>query len=248
MGVRTGPSAAQYGDRHASVYDRIYGARFVPDAAVAALAAAAGGGPVLELGVGTGRLAIPLAERGLRVDGIEASTAMIERLRAQPGGDRVDVFQVDLDGFALPRRDYAVAVCAVSTLFMLPDATAQGRCISAAALHLAPGGLLFIEAFRPNPLRFDPNGRRDERRPALDGEVHEVHSVHDPARQTIQVTHVLGVGAERDSYQVTLTYATEDELDAMATAAGMVLVGRWDDWTGTPAGGRSTDPISVYRA
>lgn len=245
--VTTGRRAGQYGDRHAPVYDRIYGTRFVPDAAVAALAQAAAGASVLELGVGTGRLAIPLTERGVPVDGIEASSLMIERLRAQPGGERVRVFQADLDGFTLPHGDYAVAVCAVSTLFMLPTAAAQRRCLAAAARHLRPGGVLFIEAFRPDPSRFDRDGRRSEQRPTLDDTTHQVHSRHDPTAQTIAITHLLSTRDVQDSYAVTLCYATETQLDAMATAAGLRLISRWNDWTETPAGPASTDPISVYR-
>lgn len=133
--------ASEYGDSHADAYDRIYGARFVPDAAVTALAAAAGpGGRLLELGLGTGRLAIPLVERGVHVDGIEASGAMIERLRARSGGTHVGVFRVDLADFDLPRVDYDVAVCAVRTLFMLPGRGAQQSCIASAARHLRAGG------------------------------------------------------------------------------------------------------------
>ncbi len=88
-------SAAAYGQRHAAVYDRIYGMRFAPAAAVDALATA-GDGPMLELGVGTGRLAIPPNQQGVLVDGIEASPAMIGRLRAQPSGDWIGVVQADL--------------------------------------------------------------------------------------------------------------------------------------------------------
>lgn len=242
----SGFGAAWYGDRHAAVYDRIYGARFVPDAAVAALLAAAAGGRVLELGVGTGRLAIPIASRGVPVDGIEASTAMVAQLRAQPGGNRVGVFEVDLNDFELPCHDYAVAVCAVSTLFMLPSATAQARCIAAAGRHLTPGGRLFVEVFRPDPSRFDAHGRRVEQRPTNDGSTHEVRSVHDAAAQTIRITHLLGTATNVEPYEVTLTYATEPQLDAMAIAAGLQLVDRWHDWTGKPADAASTDPISVY--
>lgn len=86
MGVSL-KEAAGYGEEHARVYDQIYGSRFAPGAAVQALAAAAGSGSVLELGVGTGRLAIPLLARGIPVDGIEASPAMIARLRQAPGGE-----------------------------------------------------------------------------------------------------------------------------------------------------------------
>lgn len=120
-----------------------------------ALAAAAAGGAVLELGLGTGRLAIPPARAGIGVDGIEASDAMIRRLRAQPGGGRIGVMQADLAAFDLPRHDYRVAVCAVSTLFML-DHDAQQTCLTAVTRHLRPGGRLFIDAFVPDPARLTP--------------------------------------------------------------------------------------------
>jgi len=133
--------ASTYGDAHADVYDRIYGARFDPEVAVATLAETAGtGGRLLELGIGTGRLAIPLLHRGVQVEGIKASAAMIDRLRAQPGGDLIQVFQADLAEFELPHRDFDVAVCAVSTLFMLPGRAAQESCLAATARHLRPGG------------------------------------------------------------------------------------------------------------
>ncbi|MEO9134671.1 MAG: class I SAM-dependent methyltransferase [Jatrophihabitantaceae bacterium] len=245
--MTAGQSAAKYGDRHAGVYDRIYGARFAPDAAVAALARAAGVGRVLELGVGTGRLAIPLARLGIPVDGIEASPAMIDKLRREPGGDRVAVFEVDLDGFQLPRRDYSVAVCAVSTLFMLPSAAAQARCLVSAARHLRSGGRLFVEAFRPDPSRFDADGSRTEQRPTIDAVTHVVRSVHDATAQAIHITHELCTDDEQQSYEVTLTYASDTQLDAMATRAGLRLVDRWHDWSGAPATEASTDPVSVYQ-
>lgn len=234
-----------YGDRHAAVYDRLYGKRFAPEAAVKTLAAAAGSGPVLELGVGTGPLAIPLAKRGVPVDGIEASTAMISQLRAQPGGDRVGVFAVDLTDFELKRHDYAVAVCAVSTLFMVAHSE-QSSCIAAVGRHLRPGGRLFIEAFRPDPRRFDATGRRVERRPTADGDAHVVHSVHDIAGRSIRITHEITDATGTADYDVTLRYCNFDELDTMATAAGLRLVSRWHDWAGTPLREDSTDPISVY--
>jgi len=239
-------AASEYGDTHAGVYDRIYGARFAPDGAVVALAAAAGpGGRLLELGVGTGRLAVPLLGRGVHVDGIEASGAMIELLRTRSAGSRVGVFQVDLTDFDLPRRDYDVAVCAVSTLFMLPGRAAQQRCIASAARHLRPGGRLFIEAFRPDPSRYDADGRRVETRADAAGG-HVVKSVHHPERRCIDITHELSDESGTAAYRVTLHYATLDELDEMALAAGLSLSARWHDWSAQPATESSTDPISVY--
>lgn len=205
---------ATYGDRHAQVYNRIYGTRSAPEAAVDALAAAGRDGGVLELGAGTGRLAIPLAAGGTAVDGIEASPAMVRQLRTQPGGAAVGVVIADLADFDLPRKDYGVAVCAVSTLFMLPHAQ-QRSCIAAAARHLRPGGTLFIEAFRFDPRRFDAHGQRTEHRRATAG-THTVHSRHDLAARAISITHVLGEpdGATSE-YQVTLHYTSLAGLDAM---------------------------------
>lgn len=111
--------------------------------------------------------------------------------RQAPGGERVGVFQADLASFDLPRRDYAVAVCAVSTLFMLPGPEPQLGCVKSAVRHLRPEGQLFIEAFRPDPDRFDADGRRIEHRPAIDGLAHTVRSVHLPEGQRIQITHEL---------------------------------------------------------
>lgn len=233
-----------YGDLHAPVYDRIYEDRFAPDAAVNALAAAAGGGAVLEMGVGTGRLAIPLAARGVTVDGIEGSAAMIERLRSQPDSDRVGVHQVDLADFDLPRADYAVAVCAVSTLFMLTRED-QRIAIHSAARHLRQGGRLFIEAFQPDPTRFGSDGRRVETRTPAVGS-HIVRSLHDRDDRSIRIEHELSDDSGTQTYGVTLHYATTDELDAMTTEAGLRLVARWHDWTGVRARPDSTDPISVY--
>ena len=236
-----------YGDRHARVYDRLYGSRFAPDAAVAALAGLAAGGRLLEMGVGTGRLAIPLAARGVAVDGIEGSSAMIEQLLARPGTENVGVFQADLADFDLPRHDYSVAVCAVSTLFMLDGPQAQQSCVLSASGHLRPGGLLLIEAFRPDPSRFDADGHRVENRATSDGSTHLVRSQHDPARQCITITHVLSDCSESGEYTVELYYATEGQLDAMATVAGLELTARWHDWNGAPVTRDSRDPISVYR-
>ncbi|MDQ6776257.1 MAG: class I SAM-dependent methyltransferase [Actinomycetota bacterium] len=239
--------ASAYGDTHAEVYDRIYGARFDPTLAVAALADAAGpGGRVLELGLGTGRLAIPLLRHGLQVDGIEASRAMIDRLHAHPGGTRVGVYRADLAEFDLPRHDYDVAVCAVSTLFMLPGRAAQQGCIASAARHLRPGGRLFIETFRPDPGRFDAAGHRVETRPAPDGGAHVVRSRHDPAQCCIHITHELSDGSGNAAYSVTLHYAPPQQLDQMARLAGLRLIARWHDWTATPANESSADPISIY--
>lgn len=248
----TTSAAGAYGREHAGVYDRIYGARFAPEDAVTTLARLGRGGGVLELGVGTGRLAIPLAQHDVRVDGIEGSQAMVDQLSRQAGADRVGVIVADLADFQLPYRAYSVAVCAVSTLFMLsPDA--QRSCIQASARHLRPGGLLLIEAFQPDPTRFDTHGDRTEHRDSEQG-THTVRSHHYPQNQTVSITHVLGpaptiTGAsDRDhEYNVTLHYRTLTQLDHIAAAVGLTAAFRWNDWSGAPYRPESRDPISGYQ-
>lgn len=172
---------------------------------------------------------------------------MITRLQAQSGGEEVGVFRADLADFDLPRHDYRVAVCAVSTLFML-DHDAQQACLTCVARHLHPGGRLFIEAFVPDPSRFDAHGRRVEHRPAPPGGVHTVISHHHPDERRIHVVHTL-TDARGDSsdFEVTFHYVTPAELDELAAAAGLSPVGRWADWSGTPAAAHSRDPISIYQ-
>lgn len=236
-----------YGDRHASVYDQIYGARFTSEPAVAALAAAAAGGSVLELGMGTGRLAIPLARRGLTVAGIEGSGPMIGQMRApagraparcvSTGPGRVHATEEGLPGGGV-RGEHPVHVAH------------RGRAEPVHHRHRrspATRRLLFIEAFRPDPTRFDATGHRTEQRSTADGTRHEVNSRHDPRQQAIHITHLLTIDGVAEAFEVTLTYATPAQLDAMAATAGMRLIDRWHDWNSAPVNPGSTDPISIYR-
>lgn len=103
-----------------------------------------------------------------------------------------------------------------------------------------------MEAFRPDPSRFDAAGRSSEWRPSATGSSHEVRSLHDPQARTVHIRHILRVGTDEEAYEVTLTYASERQLDEMAAAARLRLRRRWNDWTGAPADNSSTDPISVY--
>ena len=150
-----GYDPSRYGDSHADVYDRIYANAFRTDLACRRLAELAEhrGGPVLDLGIGTGRLAVPLRQAGIDVHGIDASAAMIARLRATPDTADILVWHADMANFVLEDR-YGVIVCAVSTLFMLPDRDTQIRCLQCAARHLRPEGVLVVEAFVPDPRRF----------------------------------------------------------------------------------------------
>ena len=131
---------------------------------------------------------------------------------------------------------------------MLPGRAPQVSCLVSATAHLRPGGTVFVEAFRPDPARFDGDGNRVETRPTRDGTRHVVRSRHEPQQRTIHITHELGDARGTPTYDVTLHYATPEELDVMASEAGLRLVDRWHDWSGAPASTRSMDPVNVYRA
>ena len=117
------------------------------------LAELADGGPALELAIGTGRLALPLADRGVAVSGIDASEAMVAKLRAKPGGDRIPVAIGDFADVPVDGR-FALICVVYNTLFALLDGDAQRRCFVRVADHLAPGGRFVVEAFVPDPSRF----------------------------------------------------------------------------------------------
>jgi SAM-dependent methyltransferase len=237
-----------YGDRFADVYDDWYGDVTDVPACTARLAALAAGGPVLELGVGSGRLALPLAARGIEVHGIDASEAMLARLRAKPGGEGIRLTCGDMAD--LPLVDppaFAVVLAAFNTLFNLPTAARQRRCLERVASVLAPTGLLVVEAFVPadGPER-GPTSAVVPRHLGVD-EVVLSASHHDEAAQTItgQHIHVTEAGIRLRPWH--LRYAPPSELDAMADAAGLTLAWRDADWDGAPFGPDAGVHVSAYR-
>ncbi|MDP1818430.1 MAG: class I SAM-dependent methyltransferase [Acidimicrobiales bacterium] len=246
-----GYEASTYGDRFADVYDDWYGD--VSDAEgcaakVAALVADAGGGPVLELGIGSGRLALPLVERGLEVHGIDASEAMVAALRAKPGAEHIRVAVGDMAVLELPEPPpFAVVLVAFNTFFNLPTAAEQGRCLERVANLLAPEGHLLIEAFVPDAAGgIGIDGAVTPRRIATDEVVLSV-SQRDRAAQTIsgQHVHVTEAGIRLRPWH--LRYATPDQLDALAAAAGLELAWRAAGWAGEPFTDDSAAHVSAYR-
>jgi SAM-dependent methyltransferase len=246
-----GPST--YGDRFADVYDDWYAD--VSDVAacverVASLAAQAGGGPVLELGVGSGRLAVPLAARGLEVMGVDASAAMLERLRNRPGGDAVRVVNADMAGaealVSLPRP--AVVLLAFNTLFNLPSQDAQQRCLATVARRLRPGGCVLVEAFVPRAgedLDTTVTKAVEPRRIALDEVVLTVSEV-DHRAQTVTGQHVQLTEQGIRLRPWHLRFATPDQLDTMAARAGLALRWRHGGWAGEPFDDQATVGVSCY--
>ena len=249
-----GYDASTYGDRFADVYDDWYGDLTDAEAcadAVAGLVAEAGGGPVLELGVGSGRIALPLVARGLEVHGIDASAAMVERLRAKPRGDEVtvtlgDMAELDLD--AVPAGGFAVVLVAFNTFFNLASEAAQARCLERVRGLLAPSGTFLLEAFVPAD---EGDGSADSaltpRQLTADEVVLSV-SRRDAAAQTItgQHVHITEAGIRLRPWH--LRYATPAQLDDLAGSAGLALVSRGSGWRGEPFTDGSSAHVSASRS
>ncbi|MCB0971551.1 MAG: class I SAM-dependent methyltransferase [Acidimicrobiales bacterium] len=247
-----------YGDRFAPVYDRWY--EGITDAAACAalvadladLSGDAGGGPVLELGVGTGRLALPLAGLGLEVVGVDSSRAMLERLVANATAADADVEAVEADMVDPPLgdRSFAVVLLAYNTLFNLVDDGAQQRCLAAAAGRLLPGGSVVVEAFVPDDRDDGAGGAevRDEialRSMTADDVVLSI-SRSDPATQQAQGQYVDISEAGISLRPWRIRWQTPEQLDELAAAAGLVLADRWADWDRTPFGPDAAAHVSRY--
>jgi SAM-dependent methyltransferase len=238
-----GPTS--YGDAMADVYDDWYAELPQLAAAIERLVTLAEGGAVLELGIGTGRLALPLAARGLRVVGVDASAAMIERLRAKPGGDAVEVTVGDMAA-ARPEGPFSLVFAAVNTFFGLDTERAQAECFASVAARLSAGGRLAIEAFVPD-VGDESVDRVAVRNLAVDRVVLEV-SRSDPAGQIAEGQYV--ELTERGGVRLRpwrIRWATPAQLDGYAGAAGLQLESRWSGWDCAPFTAESTHHVSVWR-
>lgn len=233
---------ASYGDTWASIYDEVH-AHLDPTAAVDVLAELAGSGAALELGVGTGRVAIPLAARGVAVHGIDASQAMLDRLRAKPGGERVTAALGDFTDVAVA-GDFALVYIVFSTLYGLLTQAAQVACVHNAAARLAPGGVFVVEGFVPDPARFDANQRVQVNR-LEPTRVDLLFSRHDPVQQRVASQQVVVGPQGMQLFPVEVRYVWPSELDLMAQLAGLRLRERWGDWRRGPYTGRGAH-ISIY--
>ncbi|MEV0397860.1 class I SAM-dependent DNA methyltransferase [Polymorphospora rubra] len=234
-----------FGEDVAATYDDPASEMFraeVVGATVDVLADLAGGGRALELAIGTGRIALPLADRGVPVHGIDMSRAMVARLRAKPGGDAVGV---TIGDFATTRVDgtFSVAYLVFNTIMNLTTQEAQVACFRTVADHLEPGGCFVVEVMVPD-LRKLPAGQNVV--PFRTSATGWAYDRYDVATQEMSSNYVEVVDGRGSFWSVPFRYVWPAELDLMAQLAGLRLRERWDGWGREPFTSESGQHVSVW--
>jgi len=234
-----------FGERVAATYDESSEAMFEPDVvepAVELLAELAGKGRALELGIGTGRIALPLARRGVPVHGIDLSRAMVARLRAKPGGDAIGVTIGDLASTTVD-GSFAVAYLVFNTIMNLTSQEAQVACFGNAAAHLEPGGCFVVEVGIPDLRRLPPG---QSVVPFHVSPTRWAFDVYDVTTQAMSSNYV-EVREGRGEYRsIPFRYVWPAELDLMAQLAGLQLRERWGGWTREPFTSDSRQHVSIW--
>ena len=238
--------SATYGDAIAGEYDRLYGGRPDAEPAASMLSRLVGGGRALELGIGTGRIAIPLAARGVEVHGIDVSEEMIRRLSAKPTAAAIQAVVGDFADLSLNGR-FALIYAAFSSFFGLTTQEAQVRCFRRVAKHLEGDGVFVLEAFVPDPSRY-VQGRYVGVTHVETGSAGIDVSLHDSVNQRLSTQHVLMEASGNRLFPSLIRYAWPSELDLMALLAGLQLRDRWSDWSGSPFTSASRNHVSVYES
>ncbi|MEE2039961.1 class I SAM-dependent methyltransferase [Nocardiopsis sp. CT-R113] len=242
---RTGRNEkADYGDGIADVFDTWYGEESDSDC-LSALRKLADGGPVLELGVGTGRVAVPLAASGLEVTGVESSREMIDQLSGKPGAERVSVIEGDLADVPVD-GDYSLVTCVDNTLFLLESQAEQVRCFTNVARRLRPGGVFVVEVPARVP-RMDEDEQQGVFVEHVGAERVGLWVVeHDRAAQRMFMQQISFENGSVRLLPVPVRYAWPAELDLMAQIAGLRLRHRWSGWDGAAFTSQSVHNVSVY--
>ena len=234
-----------FGERIAADYDEHSAVMFDPavvGSAVELLAELAGDGAALEFAIGTGRIAVPLAERGVRVAGIDNSEAMLARLREKPGAERIEAVAGDMSATRVD-GEFSLVYLVFNTIFNLVTQDGQVACFENAAAHLRDGGRFVIEARVPElqrlplgqtmlPWRADPDGMS--------------YYVYDTPTQRLSGRHYEFADGRVEANPIEMRYAWPAELDLMARLAGMRLQHRWGGWRREPFTAHSPAHVSVY--
>ena len=234
-----------FGEDVAAKFDERYAYQSDPavlEPIVAFLAELAGDGGALEFGVGTGRIALPLAERGVSVHGIDLSEAMVARLRAKPGAEQIGVTVGDFATTAVD-GEFSLVYLVANTIMNLTTQDEQVACFANAAAHLQPGGCFVIEVVVPGLQRLPPG---ETFQPFDVSPTHLGFDEYDVARQGLVSHHYWVEDGNVEVRSPPFRYVWPSELDLMARLAGMTLRERWSDWTRKPFTSDSTKHVSVW--
>ena len=234
-----------FGERVAARYDESSAEMFEPEAVdpvVDFLAELAGSGRALELGIGTGRIAVPLAQRGVPVHGIELSNTMAARLRAKPGAQEIGVTIGDFSTTTVDGT-FSVAYLVYNTILNLTTQAKQVACFRNVAAHLEPGGCFVIEVLVPDLQRLPPG---ETSRPFNLSDEHVGLDEYDVANQGLRSHHFTLVDGTWEYLTFPFRYAWPAEFDLMAELAGMRLRERWSGWKREPFTSDSRKHVSVW--
>jgi SAM-dependent methyltransferase len=238
-------TADHFGPDVASRYDADSATMFAPETlgpAIDRLAALARGGPALELAIGTGRVGLALAARGVPVTGIELSAAMVEQLRAKPGGADIPVTLGDMATTTV-QSTFSLVYLVFNTLVNLTSQDAQVDCFANAARHLEPGGCFVVEVGVPQLRRLPPGERANV---IATGETHWSIAEFDVVDQRQVSHHFTATEHGFRLRSIPFRYVWPAELDLMARLAGLRLRDRWGDWHGTPFTADNRSHISIW--
>ena len=229
--------ASRYDESEAENFDAS-----VVDPVVDFLEANAGNSRALELGIGTGRIALPLARRGVSVHGIELSSAMVEKLRGKPGGGDIGV---TIGDFATTKVDgtFPLAYLVFNTIMNLTTQESQVACFRNVASHLEPGGRFVVEVMVPELRRLPPG---ENFHVFASSDSHWGVDEYDVAKQGLVSHHISVVDGKLDTLSVPFRFVWPAELDLMAQLAGMTLRERWGGWKRDPFTSDSRQHVSVW--
>jgi SAM-dependent methyltransferase len=235
-----------FGEPIAERYDESAADMFDPDVVdpiVDFLVELAGDGSALELGIGTGRIALPLAQRGIRVHGIDLSEAMVSRLRVKPGAEQIGVTIGDFATTTVEGR-FSVAYLIFNTIMNLTTQDEQVACFQNVAAHLQPGGCFVVEVAVPDLQRLPPG---DTVRAFTVSDTRLGFDEYDIASQGLISHHYWDVDGKLDGTSLPFRYVWPAELDLMARLAGMSLRERWSGWKREPFTSDSRAHVSVWQ-
>lgn len=235
-----------YGDTLADVYDDLYGGAAAP-LAIEAMADLIGQGRALELGIGTGRFAIPLHDRGIKLHGVDASQRILDKLQDKLEGRVIPVTLADFANLPqIPTAPFDLAFCTFSSFFLLLTQKEQITCFQSTARLLGSKGRLVLELFNPDVSRYG------KEQPVYVGgfernEIMLEASRHDPVQQRVSCRFMRFRDGQFSVVPVELRYAWPSEIDLMAALAGMKLVERWSGWDRAPFYAGAFKHISIYQ-